>query len=77
MINNYLKIMIPDWNFPDKLNSVTIARLISELEGCAYLLSRMEEMEDYDIIDLLRKKYYKLYFQLHKSEKNDYNSNSI
>jgi len=69
--------MIPSWDLPDKLNSITVARLISELEGCAYLLNRMEEHEDYEIVDLLRKKYYKLYFQLHKTEKSDYNANTL
>jgi hypothetical protein len=63
--------MIPDWNVPDKTTSITIARLISELEGCSYLLKRMEEYEDFEMIELLKKKYYKMYTQLHKIEKSD------
>lgn len=63
--------MTSDWNVPEKLTSITIARLLSELEGCSYLLNKMEEYEDFEMINLLKSKYYKMYFQLHKVEKYD------
>lgn len=50
------------WNVQE-INSVTIARLLSELEGTHYLLDCIDE-EDANIIDSLRKKYYKKYFEL-------------
>jgi hypothetical protein len=66
-----LREMIPDWNVPEKMTSITIARLISELEGCSYLLKRMEQYEDFEVLELLKNKYYKMYFQIHKIEKSD------
>jgi len=55
------------WNV-QQIDDVTIARLLSELEGIAYLLDSIDE-EDYKIIDEMRKKYYKEYFRLHKIKK--------
>ena len=52
------------WNV-HQIDITTIARLLSELEGVAYLLDCIDE-EDYKIIDQMRKKYYKEYFRLHK-----------
>jgi hypothetical protein len=54
------------WNVK-QLNSTTIARLISELEGASYLLDCIDE-EDFEIITKLKKKYYKMYFSMLKSE---------
>jgi hypothetical protein len=45
------------------VDAVTIARLLSEIEGAYYLLDAIDE-EDAKIIDTLRKKYYKKYFEL-------------
>lgn len=50
------------WNV-QQINAVTIARLLSELEGAYYLLDIIDE-EDAKTIDILRKKYYKKYFEL-------------
>jgi hypothetical protein len=53
------------WNV-HRIDITTIARLLSELEGAAYLLDCIDE-EDYKIIDQMRKKYYKEYFRLKKT----------
>ena len=60
--------MRESWNIKD-YDSMTIARLLSELEECSKILNALEEDEDYDIIQLLKSKYYKQYFELHKIEK--------
>lgn len=52
------------WNV-QQIDDITIARLLSDLEGAAYLLDSIDE-EDYKIIDEMRKKYYKKYFQIKK-----------
>jgi hypothetical protein len=54
------------WNVK-AIDAVTIARLISKLEGAHYLLDVIDE-EDAKIIDNLRKKYYKKYFELKRNE---------
>ena len=54
------------WNVR-QLNSTTIARLLSELEGASYLLDCIDE-EDFETIVQLKKKYYKMYFSLLKKE---------
>lgn len=46
-------------------------RLLSELEGSYQLLHYMAFDEDRDIIDDMKKKYYKLYFKQNKLEKSD------
>ena len=43
-------------------NRVDILRLISELEGSSALLNLLEEYEDKEILDTMKKKYYKIYF---------------
>jgi len=48
-----------------------VLRLISELEGSSQLLGLLEEQEDKGLIDLLKKKYYKMYFQMKKNDKLD------
>lgn len=55
------------WNVQE-IDAVTIARLISELEGAHYLLDVIDE-EDAKIIDNLRKKYYKKYFVFKRKSK--------
>jgi hypothetical protein len=50
------------WNVLE-VDQVTIARLLSDLEGAHYLLDVVDE-EDAKIIDILRTKYYKKYFEL-------------
>lgn len=53
------------WNV-DTSDPTTILRLISELEGCSYILSEIDE-DDYEIIGDLIRKYYKRYYQMKKS----------
>lgn len=48
------------------ISDITIARLLNELEGVYCILDAMDE-KDADLIDSLRKKYYKMYFQLKRS----------
>ncbi len=52
----------------ENLSSVNIARLLSELEGSSTLLGNMEFEEEKDIIDLMKKRFYKMYFKLKKQE---------
>lgn len=59
------KLLKEKWNVKE-LDTTTVARLISELEGVCYLLDCINE-EDYQIVSELRKKYYKIYFSLLKS----------
>ena len=54
--------------------SVNILRLISELEGAYQLTKYMAFDEDNAIIDEMKKRYYKLYFQTSKQEKHDTNN---
>jgi hypothetical protein len=54
------------WNVR-QLNSTTIARLISELEGASYLLDCIDQ-EDFETITQLKKKYYKMYFSMLKDQ---------
>jgi hypothetical protein len=56
------------WNV-NPTKATTIARLISELEGVSYLLSCLDEPEESEFIDTLKKKYYKEYFKRLKEEK--------
>ena len=51
--------------------SINVLRLLSELEGSYQLLKYMGFQEDMDAIDEMKKKYYKLYFQTSKQEKNN------
>jgi|TARA_R100000455_G_C6273587_1_gene131395 hypothetical protein len=46
-----------------------VLRLISELEGSSQMLNLIDEQEDKRIIDLLKSKYYKIYFTLKKLDK--------
>ena len=50
-------------------NSVNILRLISELEGAYQLTKYMAFDEDNAIIDSMKQRYYKLYFQTAKQER--------
>ena len=50
------------------LCSVNIARLLSEMEGSASLLGQMGFDEEKEIIDLMKKRFYKMYFALKKQE---------
>ncbi len=52
-----------------KRTSVNILRLLSELEGCYQLTKYMAFDEDNAIIDEMKKRYYKLYFQTSKQER--------
>ena len=55
-------------------SSVNILRLISELEGAYQLTKYMAFDEDNAIIDSMKQRYYKLYFQTAKQEKHDTNN---
>ena len=50
-------------------HSVNILRLISELEGAYQLTKYMAFDEDNAIIDSIKQRYYKLYFQTAKQER--------
>ena len=51
-------------------NSINILRLISELEGSYQLTKYMAFDDDNAILDEMKQRYYKLYFQTCKQEKN-------
>jgi len=57
------------WNV-DPQSTVTIARLIGELEGVSYILDCLDEPEEYEYIQTMKQKYYKEYFKRKKEEKN-------
>jgi hypothetical protein len=59
------KTMKSKWNV-DPTKAVTIARLIGELEGVSYILDCLDEPEEYEYIQNMKQKYYKLYFELKK-----------
>tara|TARA_R100000781_G_scaffold111140_1_gene77386 strand:- start:745 stop:972 length:228 start_codon:yes stop_codon:yes gene_type:complete len=58
---------IPQWNV-NPTEPITIARLISELEGSSYILHCYGENDDYLTIQDMLKRYYKLYFKLVKEK---------
>jgi hypothetical protein len=57
------------WNI-DPTKAITIARLLGELEGVSYILDCLDEPEDLEYIDNMKKKYYKEYFKRTKEESN-------
>ena len=52
-----------------KVTSVSLCRLLSELEGSYTLLKYLGFEEDMNTMDEMKKRYYKLYFQKVKEEK--------
>jgi len=52
-------------------SSINILRLISELEGCYQLTKYMAFDTDNAIITEMKQRYYKLYYQTVKQEKNN------
>jgi hypothetical protein len=56
------------WNI-DPTKSITIARLLSDLEGVSYILDCLDEPEDLEYIEQMKSKYYKEYFKRSKDEK--------
>ena len=50
-------------------NSINILRLISELEGCYQLTKYMAFDDDNKIITEMKQRYYKLYYQTVKKER--------
>ena len=54
--------------------SINILRLLSELEGCYQLTKYMAFDDDNAILDSMKQRYYKLYFQTVKQEKHDTNN---
>jgi hypothetical protein len=57
------------WNVSNPQSSITIARLIGELEGVSYILDCLDEPEDFEYIEKMKEKYYKEYFKRKKEEK--------
>jgi hypothetical protein len=57
------------WNVKNPQSAITIARLLSELEGISYLLDCLDEPEDFECIENMKQKYYKEYFKRNKQEK--------
>ena len=55
------------WNVDTSL-ATTIARLISELEGVSYILDALNEPEEYEYIQKMKQKYYKMYFRMLKNQ---------
>jgi hypothetical protein len=55
------------WNVDPK-QPTTIVRLISELEGVSYILSCYDEPEEYEYIQKMKQKYYKMYFKMLKEQ---------
>ena len=55
------------WNVDPSL-ATTIARLISELEGVSYILECLDEPEEYEYIQKMKQKYYKMYFRMLKNQ---------
>jgi hypothetical protein len=53
----------------EEVNSINIARLISELEGSYTLTKYMGFEDDMKILDEMKKRFYKIYFKLYKEEK--------
>tara|TARA_B000000532_G_scaffold202630_1_gene169537 strand:- start:37 stop:207 length:171 start_codon:yes stop_codon:yes gene_type:complete len=49
------------------INPIDILRLLSELEGSSQLLKQMGFVEEMEMINLMKKRFYKMYFQLKKS----------
>ena len=56
-----------------KPSSTNILRLLSELEGCYQLTKYMAFDDDNAILDEMKKRYYKLYFQTSKQERDTNN----
>jgi len=50
------------------MKPVDILLLIGELEGCYAHTKRLGFMEDNQILEEMKKRYYKLYFKLRKEE---------
>jgi hypothetical protein len=55
------------WNVDPK-HPTTIARLISDLEGVTYILECINEPEEYEYIQKMKQKYYKMYFSMLKEQ---------
>ena len=55
------------WNVDPSL-ATTIARLISDLEGVSYILDALNEPEEYEYIQKMKQKYYKMYFSMLKEQ---------
>ena len=61
------RIMKNKWNI-DPQSSATIARLISDLEGIFYILDCLDEPEEVEYIQNMKRKYYQEYFKRKKNE---------
>jgi len=58
-------------------SSINILRLISELEGCYQLTKYMAFDDDNTIINDMKQRYYKLYYQTVKQEKSNVSSTNM
>ena len=55
------------WNVDPK-QPTTIARILSDLEGVSYILECLNEPEEYEYIQKMKQKYYKMYFKMLKEQ---------
>ena len=68
-MNNMPELLVMQlWMENSNINPVDILRLLSELEGSSTLLKQMGFVEEMEMINLMKKRFYKMYFQLKKSE---------
>ena len=68
-MNNMPELLVMQlWMENSNINPVDILRLLSELEGSSTLLKQMGFVEEMEMINLMKRKYYKMYFQLKKSQ---------
>ena len=58
----------------EEVNSINIARLLSELEGSYVLTKYMGFEDDMKILDEMKKRFYKLYFKLYKERSEEHTS---
>ena len=58
-------------------SSINILRLVSELEGCYQLTKYMAFDDDNTIINDMKQRYYKLYYQTVKQEKSNVSSTNM
>lgn len=61
-------ILKTKWNVNPQ-EAITIARLLSELEGVSYILDCLNEPEDLECICAMKEKYYIEYFKRKRTEK--------
>ena len=53
-----------------EIRAIDICLLIGEVEGVSQHLKKIGELEDLEYIEMMKKKYYKMYFSKRKEEMN-------